>query len=43
MYCISYWHTNSTNVERTYKIMNELSTMFEAKSNVVSIIQVMNE
>ncbi|KAF8200321.1 exo-1,3-beta-glucanase [Pholiota molesta] len=39
----SYWHTNSTNVERTNNLMKTLTSMFEDKSNVVSVIQVINE
>lgn len=39
----SYWHTNQTYVNRTISIMETLTSMFENKSDVVPIIQIMNE
>ncbi|KAF8968789.1 exo-beta-1,3-glucanase [Flammula alnicola] len=39
----AYWHTNQTYVDRTTAIMKKLTAMFEDKTNVVPIIQVMNE
>ncbi|KJA13867.1 glycoside hydrolase family 5 protein [Hypholoma sublateritium FD-334 SS-4] len=39
----AYWHTNVTNVARTNALMECLAAMFVHKTDVVSVIQVMNE
>lgn len=39
----AYWHTNSTNVARTNELMKSLTAMFEHKTDVVSVIQIINE
>ncbi|PPQ82283.1 hypothetical protein CVT25_008433 [Psilocybe cyanescens] len=39
----AYWHKNQTSVDRTVNVMKTLTAMFEDQTDIVSIIQVMNE